>query len=398
MVAMVDPCDLPRLLRQISRPLLRDFFAHHGVLRDLPWNSLSPTYIEPVLIAWQQLPASRRSEIEVALRDIHCLADSRGMRLFADEIQRKCPHRATEFLAHNGHLNKAVWAYLKLPEAFGLAAPFARMDALSNGCGWIKRTGLPRGRVKIDKCLLDGLEEALSKYYWSTELRGRRCQVEYSDRASGSQCFTAYLEDLPDNRLAFASDHEVLPCCRECAFWTVFLFNPNEGSLELIARDGGAACLPLQQAFCRSVLGIDVGPVDPLRPAYRLGMLLEPSFTCVTDPADHIAQVFLRCIRLETIISPGPWEYQELKFQTQTDLLAAVETIQGGLALNKLRPAQVLVREAAFHLLFLPNAEGCTEEMTLDVTVPDVCSLKSNPDDLWAAGEHCLTLWGIACV
>lgn len=395
---MIDLCDAPRLLTQISRPLLRDFFAHHGVLQQPPWDSLSVTHVEPVLNVWQQLAAGKRVEIEAALRDIHRLADSRGMRLFAEEIQRKCPHRASEFLAHNGHLNKAVWAYLKLPDAFRLAAPFARTDALSNGCGWIKRTGLPRGRIKIDRCLLERLEQSLSKYYWSTELRGKRCQVEYSDRANGSQCFRAYLDDLPDTHLSFANDREVIPCCVECTFWNVFLFNPDEGSLELIARDGGAACVPLQQVFCRSVLGIDVGPPDPLRPAYRLGMLLEPSFTYATAPSDHIAQVCLQCIRLESTVSAGPWEYQELKFQTQTDLLVAVETIQQGLAYKRLRPAQVLVREAAFHLLFLPNAEGCAEEMTIDVTVPNVCSLKSNPDNLWAVGEHCLNLWGIACV
>ena len=82
----------------------------------------------------------------------------------------------------------------------------------------------------------------------------------------------------------------MIPQNERFAFSNVFVFNTDEGSLELVAKGGAAVHLPLQQAFCRSVLGIEVGRADPLRPAYQLGMLLDPGFALVTDPADCIAR------------------------------------------------------------------------------------------------------------
>jgi len=395
-VVVVDPCDLPRLLGQISNSLLRSFFARHGVFQDSPWNELPATCFEPMLRAGCSLPEAKHREIRAALHNVNHLADSRGLRVFAEDIHRFYPSRAAEFAALHGHLDKAMWVYLNLPEVFQRAATFAHTDRRCNACDWVKRTHLPRGRIKIDRHVLDRLRQSLSEYYWPNEMRGRQCAVEYFDRAEDSQCFCAYLDDWPDNRLGFTDNGAMIPGDQRCVLQNVFLFNPSEGSLELLSQDA-AAYLSLQQVFCRSMLGVDIGPADPLRPAYGLGMLLNPCFTFVTEPADRIAQVFLRCIRLEPAIPPGPWECLELKFSMRTDLLAAIEIIQDEVALSKLRPAQILVRQASFHVLFVPDTRGSSEQMCFRVTFPNMCNLKSNPDALWDVGQRCLNLWGITC-
>jgi hypothetical protein len=43
-----------------------------------------------------------------------------------------------------------------LPETFGLAAPFARLDVFAKGCGWIKRAHLPHERIKVNRHALAG--------------------------------------------------------------------------------------------------------------------------------------------------------------------------------------------------------------------------------------------------
>ena len=393
---MANPLDPRRLLKQISNRLLRAFFARHGVLEDLAWEQLPETRVEPVFVAWQALPDGKRKEIQVALEDIHNLADGRGLKIFAEEIQRTCPQLVSEFAALEGRLDRAVWAYLQLPEAFEQAALFARADALANGRYWVKRNGLPRGPVPVDGHILRALQEELRDHYWPAELRGKHCRVEQYDRANGAQYFFAYLDDWPDKQLVFADNGEMVPRSERFAFSNLFVFNPHEGSLELVAKGGAAVQLPLQQAFCRSALGLDVGPADPLRPAYQLDVLLKPGFRFVTDPADRVAHVFLRRIRVRPLVYPGHFEHLEVKFHERTDLPDVLEAVQEGLARLRANLSQVQPRQASFQVVFLPDAQHRAKQMTFSVAVPNTCNLKSKPDELRLVGERCLKLWGIA--
>jgi hypothetical protein len=390
---VTHPYDPRRLLKQISNSLLRALFARHGVLRDLPWESFSEAKVEPVLAAWQALPDDKRREIQVALQDIHALADGRALKICLEEIQRRWSHRTWEFTSLTGRHDKALWAYLEFPDAFRQAALFARADALEGGRYWVKRNSLPRGPFAVDRGHVSGLERELHDHYWPTEMRGEHCRVEHYDRGNGAQYFYAYLDDWPDKRLVFTDGGELEPRSERFAFSNVFVFDPEEGSLELVAKGGAAAHLVLQQAFCRSVLGLEVGPAEPLRPAYRLDMLLQPGFAFVTDPADRIAQVFLRCVRIGSATVAGhAVDYLEMKFSAETELAAVVESIRhcvdqaGG---------DAAVRRATFELVFLPDAEQCAKRMSFSVTVPSTCNLKSKPEELRLVGERCLQLWGI---
>ena len=393
---MASPFDPRRLLKQISNRLLRAFFTRHGVLEDLAWEQLPETRVEPVFVAWQALPDGKRKEIQVALEDIHNLADGRGLKIFAEEIQRTCPQLVSEFAALEGRLDRAVWAYLQLPEAFEQAALFARADALANGRYWVKRNGLPRGPVPVDGHILRALQEELRDHYWPAELRGKHCRVEQYDRANGAQYFFAYLDDWPDKQLVFADNGELFPRSERFAFSNLFVFDPDDGSLELVAKGGAAVHLPLQQAFCRAVLGLDVGPADPLRPAYRLDVLLEPGFRFVSDPADRVAHIFLRRIRVGPLFDPGHFEYLEEKFLARTDLPDVLGALREGVACFGLNLSQIRPLQASFQVLFLPEAQHRAKQMTFSVGIPNSCNLKSKPDELRVVGERCLKLWGVA--
>ena len=390
---MLSHYDPRRILKKISNSLLRALFARHGVLQDLPWESFSETRIEPIFSAWQELPDEKRREIQLAFQDIHSLADGCGLKACLEEIQRSHPHRAWEFTNLTGHHDKASWAYLQFPDAFRQAALFARADALKSGRYWVKRNHLPRQPLAVDQGHVGGLERALHDHYWPTEMRGKHCKVEHYDRGNGAQYFYAYLDDWPDKQLVFADDGEMVLSSQRAAFSNVFVFNPDEGTLELEAKGGAAAQLSLQQAFCRSVLGVEVGPADPLRPAYKLDMLLNPDFTFVTDPADRIAQVHLRSVRVGPVTVAGhPVDYLELKFAGNTDLAAAAESIRH--CVDE-ADGDVTIRRATFELLFLPDAEHRVNKMSFYVSVPSTCNLKSKPDALRLAGERCLRLWGV---
>jgi hypothetical protein len=355
---------------------------------------LSEKQTEPVFAAWQQLPDARRKQIQVALQDVHAIAEGRGLKIFTEELCCNFPEHISTFAAMEDRRDKALWAYLTLPDAFEQAALFARTDALEGGRYWVKRNSLPRRPVTVDQHVVTGLQRELHEHYWPTEMRGKHCKVEHYDRSSGAQYFFAYLDDWPDRQLVFDDDGEMVPHSERLAFSNVFVFNPDDGSLELAAKGGTAVHLSLQQAFCRSVLGIDVGPADPLRPAYRLDMLLDPSFTFITDPADRIAQVFLRSVRIGPVtVAHHAVESLVMNFPKGTNLPDAIESIRQCIDQS---PGDVFVCYAKFELVFLPDADHRVKQMSFYVTAPNTCNLKSKPDEMRLIGERCLQLWEIS--
>ena len=177
------------------------------------------------------------------------------------------------------------------------------------------RNDLPKTSVKVNKAKIQSLEKELSKFYWRTEMRGRHCKVRHYTRGAETLYFFAYLDDWPDKRMIFKDDGKMIRRSDRFAFQDVFAFCPKSGTLDVMAKGGGPLHLPLQQAFCRAICGIDVGPVDPLRPSYRLGMLLEHRFAYPTDPGDLIRSVHLTRIRLQPISRSEDMHYVEIKFR-----------------------------------------------------------------------------------
>ena len=134
---MAKQFDPRKVLKQISNPLLQEFFARRGQLAEVPWDELTETKIEPIFDAWQQLPEDHRTEVQLILQDVNELADERGLSVLAEEISWRCPGRLPEFGQWEGRADRAMWVYLNVPEAFDEAALFARADALAAGRYWL---------------------------------------------------------------------------------------------------------------------------------------------------------------------------------------------------------------------------------------------------------------------
>jgi hypothetical protein len=391
MAKLFDP---RKVLRQVSNALLKEFFSRRGELEEVPWEELKETHIGPIFDGWQALPDDDRNEVQVLLQDVNELADERGLSVLAEEIQWRAPQRLKEFGQWEGRMDRVMWAHLKMSEAFEEAAMFARADALAAGRFWVKRNSLPAGKISVDGKVRRTFENALSEHYWPTEMRGKYCAVEHYQRGNGAEYFFAYLDDYPDTHLVFDDTGQIERRADRYAFTNVFVFSPDEGALELFARGGQKAHLPLQQAFCRSVLGLDVGPADPLRPAYQLDHLLDPNFPLATDPSDRVAEARILRMRLE--IRSEPLSYIELKADPKTPPDHIHTMI--GLYLNgqTLPPQRVRVRQARFKLTFASDGNGRRPKtLSFTVSCPNSCDLKSRPDEVRAVGERCLKLWGI---
>lgn len=379
------------ILRKISNTLLQPFFDLHGGLDDVPWADLRETYVEPVFAAWQNMLDTPRKHVQVILQDINELADDRGVQVLAEELQRSVPDHMDEFCALGGMADRAMWAYLNARGAFSIAAYFARADAHASGRYWIKRNTLPTQPLSVTDDHRTALEAGLTDFYWQTQMRGRYCTVEHYTRINGSEYFFAFLDDYPDAHIVFEDNGEPVRREERRAFDNVFVFNPSDGSLEMYAKGGKKVYEPLQQVFCQSVLGLDVGPADPLRPAYVLDHLLHPGRSMPTDPNDRISAAIITKVRICPIDRPR--EYIELGIDPNRGIHGIDQAIAEYLNTARLSLDRIRAKQMSFRLEFPHDVRRWP--LSFSVSHPNSCDLKSRPDDLRAIGERCLRLWEV---
>jgi hypothetical protein len=386
--------DLRKQLKTHDNRLLQELFAGQAAMDEVPWSTLRAHDIEPIVSAWEELGDHRRN-FQVILQDVNELADPRGQRVLLEELDWRSPERLTTFQSLKSPADKALWAYLHARDAFDEAAIFARADALRNGQFANRWNGLPKRPIDIDDSTIVALQDEVRSYYWKKELRGEVCRVHHYRRMGDADFFFAYLPDWPDKQLIFDADHNLTPREESYAFSNVFVYHPADGAVELIAKGGKKVHLPLRKAFCRAVLGIEVGDDEPIRVTYSLDHLIDPSFAFTTEPEDGIAAVRLRRLRVVPKISVPAIEYPELKFKehaTRAEVLHAIERLLSAFNLNR---SQVEVAHVGIQLQFMSDGHRKPKTMTFHVSHPNTCDLKSRPDEMRVVGERCLKRWGV---
>lgn len=389
---MAKPFDPQRILKHITNHLLHEFFSRRGELADVPWDDLTEHNIEPVFQAWQAMPEAAQWEIQRILRDIHQLADYRGVAAMVELVRLRCPDRMDNFKAQAGEADKAMWVYLNAPEVFEDAALFARADALATGRYWEKRNGLPKSKLTVNEGVTDKLAKALTEYYRPLQMRGGFCKIAHYSRSGGAEYFFAYLDDYPGKNVVFDDAGQSTVQTGRYAFENVFVYNCDEGTMESYAPGGKKVRVPLEAAFCKAVLDIDIGPADPLRPSYTLDHLLRTDYPLATNPRDQIMEARITAITLAPMGSDGSVEVKASKHATSHDIYRKIER---WLSDKHLPRGNTRVLRATFQLTFQPSGSGRSPTMTFSVGVPSSCDLKSWPDDKREIGERCLKLWKV---
>ena len=392
---MAKHFDLRKQLRLHDKGLLRRLFAEQKELFEFPWDSIKPHEVNPLVEAWEGLDEDKRKQVQVILQDVHELADERSHKVLTEDLEWRYPGKLRVFAEQKSLLDKALWAYLEARQAFDEAAIFARAEALRNGQFANRWNSLPPKKIKLTDAMREALQEEIRTYYWNKELRGEVCRVHHYPRANGAEFFFAYLPDWPDKRLVFDTDGNLTPREESYTFTNVFIYLPDEGAIEMIAKGGKKVHLPLRKAFCKTVLGVDVEDDEPIRPSYKLDHLLDPQFAFTTDPEDCIAAVRLRRMRIAPMMGAPAIEYVEPKFLEDASHAEVMMAIYQLLAAFELNRAAVNVTHVTIQLHFLGDGRRQPKTMTFSISCPNTCDLKSKPDDVRVVGERCVKRWGI---
>jgi len=380
-----------RVLRQVSNPLLREFFERQGNPLDVEWDVISNTQIDGIFDAWQLLPERPRKAVEIVFHDVHAMANEDGLRVMIEEGQYNGEDLSCPLDPMESRHDKAIWCFMNRPNIWEAAVRFAKADSLSGGRSWIKRGDMPLAEPKLDAAVLQALQDAMSAFYRDRQGRGHHCKIDYFPRGSNHHYYFVYLSDYADTYINFDDAGNFQRTPERRAFEVVFAYDHDSATLEMYAKGGKKVIEPLQSVFCRIILGKHLPPEDPNVKPYQLDGLMERDFPFPTDPEDGIKEVSIRCLRLSPLgrrrkrvtLEPDPEKGSDHIY----------EMLEEDLNRKRLPKSILHVTKATFN--FRLNRNGRSNSLVFSVTYPNSCDLKSKREEQRLLGEKYLKRWKI---
>jgi len=380
-----------RVLRQISNPLLKEFFERQGHPLDVDWPHLNNTQVDDIFDAWQRLPDAQRKAVEVAFHDVHEMADEDGIRVIIEEAQNHGEDLAPLLEPMESRYDKAIWTFMNRPEVWNAAVRFAKADSLSGGRSWIKRGNVAQVDPKTDDESIQALQEAMSAFHRDRQARGHHCKIEYLPRGGDHHYYFVYLSNYADTYINFDDAGHFQRTAERRAFEVVFAYDRASGTLEIYAKGGRKVIEPLQQLFSLIILGEPLSPEEDGAQAYQLNHLMERTFAFPTDPEDGVEEVSVRGMRLSIIgrlrgritLEPDPNDGRERIYEMLEE------------DLNRRRLPKSVLHVTKATLNFRLNGNGHGRSLTFDLTYPNGCNLKSKREDQRLLAEKYLKRWEI---
>lgn len=392
---MSQTFDPKRVLRQVSNHLLHDLFETHHHDLELPWDEMEETDVDPIFNAWQALPEADCRAIEIVLHEVSDMADGdEGTRAICEEAIRQCNQQLIDDLeGFESRHDKAVFTYIHATDVWNLAVRFARADCLSHGRYWIKRCDIPAKEPDTSTEKIEEFQVALSAFFRESQARGRHCQVQHYVRANGADYFFAYLDDYADTYVTLDTDGEFDRRPERRAFELVMVYDRVHGTLDMHARGGKKVYIPLQEVFCRVILGEEIGPENRNSHPYELNGLLSRNFQFPTDPQDGIDSVRVRKLRLS--VKGLPRRRITLEADPERGVDDIYDMMESYLDQERI-PASILnVTQVGLKFSFDEANEELPRSLSFDLSYPNSSNLKSKPDGVREIAEKYLREWGL---
>ena len=251
-------------------------------MQDFDFAAMKETKIEPLFEAWMALPEAQRAKMEVDLREIGDMSNEKGVKAIIDEAlfhmdeETERPAFVALPMTLPGHHDRAMTAFLDYPQLWKGATRLYHADTLSY---WRKRKNLPKIKAGVEPANVAALEAGIKCYYQALDGRAKHCQVE-TYRRGELEYFFAFPEDYAQNapewdgpKLALQSRHP--------PFEIVFVWDGDDGRLDLHLTGDKRAVEPLQTIFAEHILKCVELPADPTRAPIAHG----PFCVTCTKPA-----------------------------------------------------------------------------------------------------------------
>lgn len=284
--------------RDAPAKLLGRYFEKNGWLKNFDFAAYQPGEAELLYQKWETLPDDVRAQSEEAFREIHAMACDGGIKAVLEDAEfwQKKDEVLESLSKLKGWHEKSFTAYLDHSQYWNVATSFFHADNIGAKY-WRKRKNLPTIPAKVDDNSVAILQESLVRFFTSKEGRGGRCKIEVYRRGE-LEYFFAYPEDHPHKPLVWKGK-ELRPQLETPAFEIIFIFDKNQGTLDLYV-DGNRRLVPeLQKIFSGAVLDFVLTEDEKDQRIYDLNPLLKPDVPFQFEPESGILSVAVKSLRIK---------------------------------------------------------------------------------------------------
>lgn len=362
-------------LRRTPNHILKEYFHRKDLLKDIDFDKLGETEIDPIFEAMDKLSEKQRNNIEAEFRQINEMAFEKGILVLieeADSVFHNIDLLPT-FEPMKNHYEKAFWVFLNHPLVFEIACDLAYMDSLSSWSNRKVGAGLVPAVEEKDK---QKLADSVSEFY-KKQGRGQRCHVDnYLRQQPERHCYFVYPEDYATTELGFDEEGKFYHRLRKPAFEVIFVYRPESGILEVSAKGGKKVVEALQEIFCKTILGLD-GLPKLEKKHFDLSKLQDKTLEFVTEPADGIEKVTLRMLRLDL---PGIGNRRiTLEASSSNDEQPVYTLIEKALNKSNIPLDKALIAKAKIQIKFASRDGKRSKSLLFEISGPDRCTLKDDP-------------------
>jgi hypothetical protein len=379
-------------LRQAPNDLLQTYFAKHGELADVPWDTLEEEDVDPIYEAWRALPMERIGQIESEFRAIFDLATEDGVRTMVTEATYIAPEAVEGLNQREGFVQKAFWLFLNEPMLFAHVTRCDWADHLS-ARSWKTRKGLPCTEPDTGEEACTRLADAVSAFYREKEGRGEHCRAEAFVRGDGRTYVFVYPQDYADTFIGYDEDGTFVRVAQQPAFEIVYAFDAEHGVLEMYAKGSKRLKQRLEEFFIECLLAEEPDAEPPDNHAYNLDLLKDPEFPMPTDPQDNIRDIRVKTLRLYLPDHDG---------QIVIDSSARAESSQelyrimdAYLVDRQVSRESVRVGGATIQMQFGPDGNRCRKPYRFNLSARTTRNLNRDRPEEQLARKY-LRQWGIS--
>jgi hypothetical protein len=377
-------------IRNTPTATLRAYFEQTGIT--LPpavnWSAPAAEFARPLVRAFDEMDDVSRARVLNDAERVGALADEAGQCALYSVVQDRDALDALE----NGHA-RALWMFLKAPEAFRHAEEVRFTDERRRGRMWEGFIGQPGLRLQRDPEVLERFKEAVRERFES-----KNVHLDLFDRQrptfDGDDCqlvqATVYRDGRLDDFLEFVNGTlDRRP--RRPVYEAALTYEAATGVIEVVANDRESR-EDFVRLFARELLGSQFRQERlPLR-RYDLGILMRP-YDFPTDPQDGIESVRVNQLRLMPMDTVGERVTLECTRQAPQTIWQMAADHFG--STSPLLGSWVIT-QAKLTIRFHPepgSRRGRT--LPLTVTMPHGCDLKDRTERERMIGEKYLRRWYI---
>ena len=374
---------LSTFFRMVPHSLLKRLFQTLEIdTQEIPWELIKNRDYEHFLKFFRELPPEKQNELEGVCCDVFELACDSGLDALCQTADDQ--HESGWFSLSSEKTTpyaKSLWSWLEYPVIFQRAFEFHKIDHLSL---WRKRDGLPCKVPEWNQEIKKTLEEALQSYFTRKQGRGQVCTVVMQNYREGVYHFIAYPDDYVRNFTHHDESGQLITRKTRPTFEIVYVYNSNEGTLELHARGGDKTKVALEDIFIRTVFG---QVPDFAETIYNLSVFKEEGLALTPDPRDHIV------ILLKEMTLNWP-NGRSITFSTKTHG-DAHHWARKSLEDNEQPWHDAHVDYVKIQILIMPTEYRRRGSMTFEIAAPNKSTLRNQDAARIELARKYLKTWGV---